>query len=222
MTLSRFLRDYLYIPLGGNRYGVARRHLNLMATMLLGGLWHGAGWTFVVWGGLHGFYLVLNHAWQTLHRQLGFGGRVPSGWRRGIARAITFLAVLVGWVFFRADSFTAAFRVLAGLVGLHGVVLPQQWALQWPALLVQGLASAGVDFGNAGTFAGLSSVAWIAGLLGIAFLAPNAQEFATRFWRADATRRTGTEIVLGISLGLGALAAIASMNRVSEFLYFQF
>ena len=66
MTLSRFLRDYLYIPLGGNRKGPARRYLNLMLTMLLGGLWHGAGWTYVVWGGLHGLYLLVNHAWRNL------------------------------------------------------------------------------------------------------------------------------------------------------------
>ena len=64
MTLSQFLRDYLYIPLGGNRHGRVRRYVNLMITMLLGGLWHGAGWTFVVWGGLHGVYLCINHAWN--------------------------------------------------------------------------------------------------------------------------------------------------------------
>src|SRR6516225_4328018 len=64
ITLSRFLRDYLYIPLGGNRFGVGRRYLNLMLTMLLGGLWHGAGWTFLIWGGLHGLYLVVNHQWR--------------------------------------------------------------------------------------------------------------------------------------------------------------
>src|SRR6516225_3390946 len=64
ITLSRFLRDYLYIPLGGNRFGVGRRYINLMLTMLLGGLWHGAGWTFLIWGGLHGLYLVVNHQWR--------------------------------------------------------------------------------------------------------------------------------------------------------------
>ena len=66
MTLSRFLRDYLYISLGGNRKGPARRYMNLLVTMLLGGLWHGAGWTFVIWGGLHGVYLVVNHTWHAL------------------------------------------------------------------------------------------------------------------------------------------------------------
>ncbi len=72
MTLSRFLRDYVYIALGGNRHGAARRYANLMITMLLGGLWHGAGWTFVIWGGLHGTLLVLNHAWHAWRRWIGW------------------------------------------------------------------------------------------------------------------------------------------------------
>jgi len=78
MTLSKFLRDYLYVPLGGNRNGSARRYFNLMVTMLLGGLWHGAGWTFVFWGGLHGLYLVLNHAWRKLTGG-GIYGMVKTG-----------------------------------------------------------------------------------------------------------------------------------------------
>jgi len=76
MTLSAFLRDYLYIPLGGSRKGMPRRYINLMTTMLLGGLWHGAGWTFVVWGFLHGFYLVVNHAWTSFRTSLGYGGEL--------------------------------------------------------------------------------------------------------------------------------------------------
>ena len=77
MTLSRFLRDYLYIPLGGNRRGPSRRYVNLFLTMLLGGLWHGAGWTFVAWGALHGAYLAVNHAWTALR---GPASGCPCGW----------------------------------------------------------------------------------------------------------------------------------------------
>jgi alginate O-acetyltransferase complex protein AlgI len=111
MTLSNFLRDYLYIPLGGSRRGGARRYLNLMVTMLLGGLWHGASWTFVLWGGLHGAYLVMNHLWrQTGHRVPG-----PIGW------AVTLAAVLVGWVFFRAPSIARAQVILSGMAGLNGL-----------------------------------------------------------------------------------------------------
>ncbi len=126
MTLSRFLREYLYIPLGGNRRGPARRHVNLMATMLLGGLWHGAGWTFVVWGGLHGAFIVVNHLWHGLRRTVGLPAGQPNVWGRVAGMLVTFLAVVVAWVFFRAKSFAAASDVLAGMAGRHGALLPSQ------------------------------------------------------------------------------------------------
>ncbi len=123
MTLSRFLRDYLYIPLGGNRKSRARRHLNLMATMLLGGLWHGAGWTFIIWGGLHGLYLVINHGWLAFKSSIGWG---EGGWLlRLLAMLLTFLAVVVAWVFFRAPDFATACSVLSGMAWLNGVSLPE-------------------------------------------------------------------------------------------------
>jgi len=120
MTLSRFLRDYLYIPLGGSRTG--HRYLNLMITMLLGGLWHGAGWTFVIWGGLHGFYLFVNHTWRSFKQHRGWGrdGRLA----RFGSGALTFLAVVTGWVFFRADSVSSAATMLSGMAGMNGVSLP--------------------------------------------------------------------------------------------------
>jgi D-alanyl-lipoteichoic acid acyltransferase DltB (MBOAT superfamily) len=118
MTLSRFLRDYLYIPLGGSRHGPVRRQINLMITMLLGGLWHGASWTFVVWGGLHGAYLQANHAWRRVVANSPGLQRLLARYPRAAALcawAATFLAVVVAWVFFRAASFTAAANMLAGM-----------------------------------------------------------------------------------------------------------
>lgn len=108
ISLSSFLRDYLYIPLGGNRKGKFRRHLNLLATMTLGGLWHGAGWTFIIWGTLHGGYLVINHLFKEKIK-LPF----PASW------ILTFLAIMVGWVFFRAPNVTQALLILNGLVDFH-------------------------------------------------------------------------------------------------------
>ena len=105
MTLSQFLRDYLYIPLGGNRRGRVLRYVNLMITMLLGGLWHGAAWTFVAWGALHGVYLCINHAWNN------YGPAVAPRFAplANIAGLIlTFLAVVIAWVFFRADNIDSA------------------------------------------------------------------------------------------------------------------
>src|SRR5882762_2336417 len=110
MTLSQFLRDYLYIPLGGNRRGRVLRYVNLMITMLLGGLWHGAAWTFVVWGALHGVYLCINHAWSN------YGPKAPPRFARlaDIAGLIlTFLAVVIAWVFFRAPDLPTALSVLS-------------------------------------------------------------------------------------------------------------
>ncbi len=114
MTLSRFLRDYLYIPLGGNRGGAARQTANVVATMLLGGLWHGANWTFVVWGGLHGAALAVNHLWTQ-------GGlRLP----RPLAWLATMLFVMAAWVLFRAPGFPAAASILASMAGMHGLTMP--------------------------------------------------------------------------------------------------
>jgi alginate O-acetyltransferase complex protein AlgI len=132
MTLSRFLRDYLYVPLGGNRRGPARRYANLLITMVLGGLWHGAGWTFLAWGALHGLYLTINHAW----RALGFQRRGGSAFTRLMAWILTFLAVVVAWVFFRAPDLSTAIDVLAGMLGLHGIALTQAVPLRQGALLV--------------------------------------------------------------------------------------
>ena len=99
MTLSRFLRDYLYIPLGGSRKGPKRRYANLMITMLLGGLWHGAGWAFMLWGGLHGMYLIINHAAERVRWERVPGGRTAVTL---LAWPVTFLAVILAWVPFRA------------------------------------------------------------------------------------------------------------------------
>ncbi len=119
ISLSSWLRDYLYISLGGNRHGFAKTYRNLMATMLLGGLWHGASWTFVVWGGLHGLYLVLEMWAQTLFGSWWF-------WRTSIGQIIlglvTFGMVCFAWVFFRANTFDKAFEIVqAGLF-----LLPQR------------------------------------------------------------------------------------------------
>jgi len=119
ITLSSWLRDYLYIPLGGNRHGERRTYAALMATMLLGGLWHGANWTFVVWGGLHGLYLAAERVLRTRFR----------GYRPGPAAFValgllTYLLVNLTWVFFRAKTFGKAWSVLGGMLGQHAAAKP--------------------------------------------------------------------------------------------------
>ena len=119
MTLSRWLRDYVYIPLGGNRKGESLTYANLLLTMLIGGLWHGAGWTFVVWGGLHG--AVPRRRAAAARPRRGTGRRGFALWRR---RVVTFHLVCLAWVFFRADSFGTAKDVLGGLFTRWGQPSP--------------------------------------------------------------------------------------------------
>ncbi|MBO9680930.1 MAG: MBOAT family protein [Acidovorax sp.] len=116
ISLSTFLRDYLYVPLGGNRKGPARRYLNLFLTMLLGGLWHGAAWTFVLWGALHGVFLMVNHLWNAKVRRHTTPSRLANllGW------LLTFLSVTVAWVVFRAESTQAAIAIYKGMLGMNG------------------------------------------------------------------------------------------------------
>jgi len=118
MTLSRWLKDYLYIPLGGNRKGTYRTYFNLWATFILGGLWHGAGWTFVLWGALHGFALVIHRLWEKSRLNMP----------KLCAWACTFLFVNITWVFFRAETLADAIRMLKGMAGLNGIVVSEEFA----------------------------------------------------------------------------------------------
>jgi alginate O-acetyltransferase complex protein AlgI len=131
ISLSTWLRDYLYIPLGGNRHGPARTYLNLLLTMLLGGLWHGAAWTFVVWGALHGAALAINRFW--VERWARPKATPISPLRRAIQVLLTFHLVCLGWVFFRASSFDSAWLVLERLTSLsthhQNLSAPVLWAL---------------------------------------------------------------------------------------------
>jgi D-alanyl-lipoteichoic acid acyltransferase DltB (MBOAT superfamily) len=206
MTLSRFLRDYLYIPLGGNRHGRIRRYRNLMIAMVLGGLWHGAGWTFVVWGTLHGVYLCLNHLWHRVGP-----GPVGRWWSLMLARVVTLAAVMLGWIFFRAETFTGAGRILAGFTHFPAAG-PTRNDLQ----LV------------------LASAVALAAL----WMLPNVHEMLRHHAPAHDYPRTGSEgaplsrlhasflwkpsPAWAVVTGAAAAAAILSLTRVSEFLYFQF
>ena len=117
ITLSRFLKDYIYIPLGGNRNGEFRTYTNLMATFIIGGIWHGAGWTFVFWGFLHGVALVIHRAWS----KLGFKIWTWLAW------LITFNFINIAWVFFRAKEWDDAIKVLSGMLGLSNIVIAQKF-----------------------------------------------------------------------------------------------
>lgn len=227
MTLSRFLRDYLYVAIGGNRRGAIRRYTNLLVTMLLGGLWHGAGWTFVIWGGLHGIYLLVNHAFRGLH--IGrFGSQRAEKPFRVFGILLTFLCIVIGWVFFRAPTIDGAINILAAMAGSNGIPIPPG-AYQ---LLPSTIRQAWLYPGSAGEYfhwpmQGLL----IVGLLGIVCFLPNTQQIMSRFGPGLAEGAVeSTGVCLTWRPGLVWLSVIilsywisfAHLDRVSEFLYFQF
>ncbi len=211
ITLSRFLRDYLYVPLGGNRKGLARRYVNLLTTMVLGGLWHGAGWTFVIWGTLHGIYLVINHGWHALRKAAGFPlPKTPSFVGRAVGMTMTFAAVVVAWVFFRAANVEAALHVVRPMFGLGGATTP---ARLFALIEIEHRDLA----------------AWLAVLWAIAWLAPNSQQMLAAYgpafepvsYQGRLTWRPSFGWLVGISFGL-LYAVIKLGGKASEFLYFQF
>ena len=209
ITLSRFLRDYIYIPLGGNRHGPMRRYLNLLLTMLLGGLWHGAGWTFLAWGALHGLGLALNHLmlarWPTM--AAAGPGREATRW---IGRILTLLLVTIGWVFFRASHLPAASHLLGAMLGLGPALDPGAAVLLKSKLWF-----------------------WLAGLLALVWFTPNACELTREAypallakghhldappgwlqWRPQSGWAFATALLLAV--------AILSLTNAGEFLYYNF
>ena len=194
ITLSAFLRDYLYYPLGGNRKGPIRRYANLWIVMLLGGLWHGAGWQFVVWGGLHGFYLTVNHIWRMSTRNTGI--RLPVVF----STALTFGCVVIAWVFFRAGDVGQAFAIIGAMADIDA---PNAHAIEIfdktdTHLLVLILAA---------------SLTW---------LAPNALEIKERICKARrSVDSLATAYRLGGMLAAVALISIY-VNGNHAFIYFQF
>jgi hypothetical protein len=193
------LRDYLYIPLGGNRNGKFRRYQNLMLTMLLGGLWHGAGWNFIIWGGLHGLYLVTNQAFSSFCLRINI--KIP----KLVGISITMLAVIVAWVFFRAETTLGAFEMLSTMFGVKSADVILDWSL----------------FNYLGVFLAA----------GIAFFAPNtAQIFRYEGCATKATWARDAEKTLGLTkykmfpiyIGLLLCLSLLFMPQPTVFLYFNF
>ena len=212
MTLSRFLREFVYIPLGGNRHGNLRRHSNLLATMLIGGLWHGASWTFVIWGGLHGMYLVINHGWESLSKYIRTSNPLLQSCRRGAALLLTFLCVVIGWVIFRAATLQAAMAVFKGMFGLQGVMLPADLIGRFPILALLGSPVGRLTFFNDGTNVGFieMTVLLMAGLL-VCIKAPNVHEMTSR-WK----------LAMILASFAFVVQRVLYSGQISPFLYFRF
>ncbi len=215
MTLSRFLKNYLYIPLGGNRHGEFRRYLNLMLTMLLGGLWHGAQWQFVFWGFLHGSFLSVNHLWRQLRPRLlssVSNSRAVNSVARVLAHVVTLLSIVLAWVFFRAESMSAGLSILSSLFAFDGSGFSGVFYF----------IMAGSQMGLIVTaFNGGGSLLYLLVLIAWVLLLPNCQELFNHsenrlriHWKPNNIWVAATAIMLIVSVfGLG---------QVNEFIYFQF
>lgn len=205
MSLSQFLRDYLYIALGGNRKGVVRRYGNLMATMVLGGLWHGSSWSFIVWGGLHGFYLGLNHGFRAL-----CGTELQSRLQRSrsfgfVSWLLTILSVTVAWVLFRAETLHGAGKILFSMVSL--TTASSVHALLW----------------NSGLSLPRGAL-WCCALGAVACLAPNSNRIGDYLLRLCQSATATRMIIAGASAAAVAFLLAINMMRdsVSAFIYFNF
>ena len=233
ITLSRFLKDYLYIPLGGSRKGKSRRYINLMITMVLGGLWHGAGWTFILWGALHGFYLIINHGWRVI-----FKGENKTKIGTFSAWVITFIALVVSWVLFRAQSIEGASTIFKSMFGLNGLSVSERLigkfggAEEW--LLSHGVVFDGFFHNNVFGINPYSGVGWTVALLLISASLPNTQQImrcyrpAFETYQGEIKRLNYRWLewrptkIWGIFTAIIFVLAVLGLTRVSEFLYFQF
>lgn len=214
ISLSRFLRDYLYIPLGGNRHGYHRRNINLAATMILGGLWHGAGYTFLIWGALHGLFLGINHRWITLtQKHPALARMIGSFWYPTAALVLTQFAVVLAWVFFRADDPNSAIRIVKGMVGLSN---PDRIG---PTQLVDGQQMLLIGAGYLACLV-LPNVnamfeRWKVGLE--TYHNPRPWSLLNLTWRPSVVWAVGTSLGLVAALLMNLIA-----GDTSQFLYFQF
>lgn len=199
ITLYKFLRDYIYIPLGGNRRGTAIKHRNTMITMLLGGLWHGAGWNYVLWGGLHGVYLVINQIFREITPQRRF---LPKWLGDNLARAFTLFCIFVSWALFRSETFNGACIMLENMFVFSDHVVTTQWIEKsdrgWERIIEFAL---------------------------IALLLPNTSKLMGYFGvdnKYDAAPLWRPGWITGLLTLCMFLACIGDLSNVSEFLYFQF
>lgn len=228
ITLARFLRDYLYIPLGGSKKGFPRHIANLLITMFLAGLWHGAGWTFIFWGGLHGCFLAINHTWRKIRQKFAHDLTQPTQLGKLLAQAITFAAVSISWTFFRAESLRGSFKILSGAIGMNGIVADQRLH---PILsfLEKTITFSGNSFGSFGS----KGFSWIIILFLITFFTPNTHAFLHQYSPAllhNMKKFSGEKNILtwqpslkySILLGSMLFYSLANISGLSEFLYFNF
>jgi len=200
MTLGYWVKNYLYIPMGGNRRGQFRKSLNLFLSMAIIGLWHGAGWNFVLWGCLHGVYLVINHQWRRFHIT------IP----KAIAWMLTYVSVVHAWVFFRVSDIRQGWSIIQAMYGKNGFAVPESG-------LSAILQSMGVQVGDRFSSVGLPGLALVVVAFLIALILPDAVSMTDMIIRKPDRRSA-----LMTALLFSAAVIIVGAGSATEFLYYQF
>lgn len=230
MTLSAFLRNYLYLPLGGNRKGPKRRYINLLLTMVIGGLWHGAAWTFVAWGTLHGFYIIINHLWLKL-----FSTSINLWWSVLISRFVTFLLISLAWVLFRAETFSGALEIYSGMLNLPNIIVEKIGDI---ILLLHYL---GFNFSDYNVyFDDIVNLFYLLVLIIFLWVLPTTQQLMSNYGPAydfdkksdmfDSVQEKNRirkylwkpNIFWALFISILFVSSFLNLSHVSEFLYFQF
>jgi alginate O-acetyltransferase complex protein AlgI len=226
ISLSRFLRDFVYVPLGGGAHGPVRRSFNLFATMTLGGLWHGANWTFIAWGAFHGVLLAGNHAWR-----LARGKRAPTRAGRLAGWLATFLAFVIGMVFFRASDIGAAAQMLRAMAGFGNAPSAETIHVAWDLWGIRvGYISEPFVRAWLGGYWSVVGTLLTAGALAVAFLIPDTMELTDyregephTDWRRSVGALAWRPSVAWLAvLALLFGAVFANLLQFTEFLYYQF
>lgn len=200
ISLSNFLKNYLYIPLGGNKYGERSKLRNLLITMFLGGIWHGANWTFVFWGVCQGCLLMINHLWRKFHISM------PNL----LAHIITFLCIIFTFAIFRSPNLEVAYDVIKGMLGFNGIILPESYEQKLAFLSNYGIIFKTLSFSNAR----LTDLIMIFGALCATLLLPNSFYWKERFLRQP--------ILWGALSSAAFVTCVLNLDAVTEFLYYQF
>ncbi|VAW91960.1 Probable poly(beta-D-mannuronate) O-acetylase [hydrothermal vent metagenome] len=229
MTLSRFLRDYVYIPLGGNRKGPRRRYINLMLTMVIGGLWHGAAWTFVAWGALHGVFIIINHLWTKIAL---FPTNINRWWSVLMARMITFLLVSIAWILFRAESFVGVAEIYKGMFNLPISLLDK---FGDSLLILNDIGFSFID-SDVGLLNGINFLFLVVAVIAL-WILPNTQELMSNYDPAYDYQEKNKmfnqftfikkllwypNVAWSLYISILFICSFLSLTQVSEFLYFQF
>lgn len=223
ITLSQFLKDYLYIPLGGNRNGIFKKYQNILIVMVLAGLWHGANWTFVLWGFIHGFLLLINHYWN--EKKIFKLNKFISHW-------LTFLFVMIAWVPFRSSSIEATINVYKGMFGNFGFILPEHYYALFPHTFSQYLIDIGIKFSALNGFGGKNQIITLLILLLFVMICPNTQQIFNKYKpalylnveRINSYFHWKPNLIGTVMIGMlcSYLLLLVIQGKTGEFIYFQF